>query len=92
MQEAQHGCIVKKNEDGWGVYEKEDNFWVATFRSEEAAKDFADEYQDLKSRYLARESEKDKKQVQQNAEAEDKKRDDVELDRDIEEALKKIYN
>ena len=52
VQEAKFECIVKQDKDGWGVYEKEGNFWVATFHDEIAANEFAKEYPKLKAEYL----------------------------------------
>lgn len=52
VQEANFECEVKKDKDGWGVYEKDGNLWVATFHDEIAANEFAKEYPKLKEEYL----------------------------------------
>lgn len=52
VEESKFECIVKEESDGWGVYEKDENIWVATFHDEIAANEFAKQYPKLKADYL----------------------------------------
>ena len=52
VQEANFECEVKKEDDGWAIYEKDGHLWVATFHDEIAANEFAKEYPKLKAEYL----------------------------------------
>lgn len=52
VQEANFECEVKKENDGWAIYEKDGHLWVATFHDEIAANEFAKEYPKLKAEYL----------------------------------------
>lgn len=94
---ADFKCKVEKQkedgEDVWVVNEV-DGHWVATFHDEQAAKAFADEYPELKAKYLdkAAKIETEEKEEKPTKEDEEAKLKEKELDADIEESLKEIYS
>ena len=93
VQEAKFDCIVKKANDGWAVYEKDEDIWVATFQDELVAQQFANDYPKLKADSIKKAAavEADNALVEDDT-LKDAKLSDTELDEKIEEALKNIYN
>ena len=95
VQEAsKFECIVKPEKDGsFGVYEKSDNFWVATFQNQIAAEEFALQYPQMKEKYLRAEAEEKmvEKEVENKKQPTETELDEQQLDKEIDEALKEIY-
>lgn len=82
-------CKIKKEKENgetvYGIYEINGNVWVATFPDKNSAEIFAKAYPKIKERYLAQQPEIESKEISEDDIS------DQELDKKIEEALKKIY-
>lgn len=88
LSEKSSECIVKVEGNKFAVYEKDDNIWLATFANELIAKDFANDYPKLKTKYI-KDNEKNK-MVEKTPKTE-KDIFEEELNKDIEMALREIY-
>lgn len=94
---SKYKCKVEKvkenGEDAWKISEVETGLWVATFHDEKAANAFAEEYPELRAKYIDDaakiESDDDNKDSEEKTDECDVK--EKELDKDIEESLKEIY-
>lgn len=82
-------CKIKKEKENgetvYSIYEINGNVWVATFPDKKSAEIFAKAYPKIKERYLAQQPKIESKEISEDDVS------DQELDKKIEEALKKIY-
>ena len=82
-------CKIKKEKENgetvYSIYEVDGNLWVATFLDKNSAEIFAKAYPKIKERYLAQQPKIESKEISEDDVS------DQELDKKIEEALKKIY-
>lgn len=89
--------VVKAKENGddvWRVEEVSDGAWVATFHDEKAANAFAEEYPELRAKYIddAAKVESDDSNEDSAEKTDECDTEEKELDKDIEESLKEIYS